>query len=74
MKATANAGSNIAFVKYWGVRRGGRQSLEPLNPSVSMTLDKARLYNRALTADEVAASGSGDGLYISEKELLLAIK
>jgi diphosphomevalonate decarboxylase len=42
MKATANAGSNIAFVKYWGVRRGGGHSLVPLNPSVSMTLDKAR--------------------------------
>ncbi len=42
MKATANAGSNIAFVKYWGVRRGERRGLVPLNPSVSMTLEKAR--------------------------------
>lgn len=42
MKATVNAGSNIALVKYWGVRRVGRQGLVPLNPSVSMTLDQAR--------------------------------
>ncbi len=42
MKATANAGSNIAFVKYWGVRKDRRHRLVPLNPSLSMTLDVAR--------------------------------
>jgi diphosphomevalonate decarboxylase len=42
MKATANAGSNIAFVKYWGVRKGRGDRRVPLNPSVSMTLDVAR--------------------------------
>ncbi len=42
MKATANAGSNIAFVKYWGVGRDRREGRLPLNPSVSMTLDAAR--------------------------------
>jgi diphosphomevalonate decarboxylase len=42
MKATANAGSNIAFVKYWGVGSGRRHPRLPLNPSVSMTLDAAR--------------------------------
>lgn len=42
MKATANAGSNIAFVKYWGVGKGRRERQLPLNPSVSMTLDVAR--------------------------------
>lgn len=42
MKATANAGSNIAFVKYWGVGKGRRLPRLPLNPSVSMTLDVAR--------------------------------
>jgi len=31
---------------------------------------KARLYDRALNADEVMASGSGNPNYISEKELL----
>ena len=42
MKATANAGSNIAFVKYWGVGKGRSNRRVPLNPSVSMTLDVAR--------------------------------
>jgi diphosphomevalonate decarboxylase len=42
VKATANAGSNIAFVKYWGVQKGPRNRQLPLNPSVSMTLDVAR--------------------------------
>jgi diphosphomevalonate decarboxylase len=42
MKATANAGSNIAFVKYWGVGKGRSNRQVPLNPSVSMTLDVAR--------------------------------
>jgi diphosphomevalonate decarboxylase len=42
VKATANAGSNIAFVKYWGVRKGLRNRQVPLNPSVSMTLNAAR--------------------------------
>jgi diphosphomevalonate decarboxylase len=42
MKATANAGSNIAFVKYWGVGKGRQRPRPPLNASVSMTLDVAR--------------------------------
>ncbi len=42
MKATADAGSNIAFVKYWGVGKGRRRPRLPLNASVSMTLDIAR--------------------------------
>jgi len=42
MKATANAGSNIAFVKYWGVGKGRSNRQVPLNPSVSMTLEVAR--------------------------------
>lgn len=42
MKATANAGSNIAFVKYWGVGEDKRGIRQPLNPSVSMTLSGAR--------------------------------
>ncbi len=33
---TAEAGANIAFVKYWGNRRQGKNL--PLNPSISMTL------------------------------------
>jgi len=46
MKASADAGSNIAFIKYWGVaQRDGepRGALPcPLNPSISMTLEGAR--------------------------------
>jgi diphosphomevalonate decarboxylase len=41
-KATANAGSNIAFVKYWGIRRDRPEDPTPLNTSVSMTLEAAR--------------------------------
>ncbi|MEW6440599.1 MAG: diphosphomevalonate decarboxylase [bacterium] len=41
-KATAGAGSNIAFVKYWGVRHGGADPMVPLNPSISMTLEEVR--------------------------------
>ena len=37
-----------------------------------MSLDRARLYDRALTASEVAASNSGEDLFISDKEVLLA--
>ena len=42
MKATANSGSNIAFIKYWGVRENGTGGYWALNPSVSMTLQTAR--------------------------------
>lgn len=64
MKATANAGSNIAFVKYWGVGRapagGGRPP--PLNPSISMTLDAARTtttveFRPGLQADACTING-----------------
>lgn len=40
MNATARAGSNIAFIKYWGVADPTENI--PLNSSISMTLD--RLY------------------------------
>jgi hypothetical protein len=43
------------------------------NKYLTVNLDKARLYNRALTADEVASSFSGDNLYISAEELLQAL-
>lgn len=40
MKATANAGANIALIKYWGTRDPDRNI--PLNDSVSITLDATR--------------------------------
>lgn len=43
------------------------------NKFLTVSVDKARLYNRALTADEVASSSSGHNLYVSEKELLQAL-
>ncbi|HIF01063.1 MAG TPA: hypothetical protein EYQ63_29650, partial [Fuerstia sp.] len=43
------------------------------NRYLTVTLDKARLYNRALTATEVASSASGDNLYISNQELVQAL-
>ena len=43
------------------------------NKFLSISVDKARLYDRALTAAEVAASSSGDIFYISDKDLLQAL-
>lgn len=43
------------------------------NKYLSVSIDKARLYDRALTAEEVAASSSGTNLYISDKDLEKAL-
>jgi hypothetical protein len=43
------------------------------NKFLKVSIDKARLYDRALTAEEVAASSSGDNTYISAENLLLAL-
>ena len=43
------------------------------NRYLTVTLDKARLYTRALTADEVTAAHSGRHDYISESELVKAL-
>ena len=40
-KATCRAGSNIAFIKYWGVAGGAEDLNIPLNNSISMTLADA---------------------------------
>ena len=40
---------------------------------LNVSIDKARLYDRALTADEVAASASGNNLFVSDADLLLAM-
>lgn len=42
------------------------------NRSLKVSLDKARLYDRSLTAEEVAAS-AGDNTYVSDEDLLLAM-
>ncbi len=36
---------------------------------LSVTIDKARLYDRALTPEEVAASASGNNFYVTEQQL-----
>jgi hypothetical protein len=43
------------------------------NKYLSVSLDRARLYDRALSAAEVASANSGDNLYISDQDLLLAL-
>lgn len=60
MRARANAGANIAFIKYWGTRDSELNI--PLNDSVSMTLDAARtttevVFSPHLNADELTING-----------------
>jgi Protein of unknown function (DUF1588)/Protein of unknown function (DUF1592)/Protein of unknown function (DUF1585)/Protein of unknown function (DUF1595)/Concanavalin A-like lectin/glucanases superfamily/Protein of unknown function (DUF1587) len=43
------------------------------NRFLKVSIDKARLYDRALTADEVAAAAEGNSSYISDQDLLLAM-
>jgi len=43
------------------------------NKFLSVSIDKARLYDRALTVEEVAAAHSGKNLYISEEQLLAGL-
>ena len=43
------------------------------NKYLNVRVDKARLYDRALTAEEVAASSEGENLYITDKQLRLAL-
>ena len=59
-KATAEAKSNIAFVKYWGNRDAARRV--PLNDSVSMNLDHATTtttveFDAALEDDQIVIGG-----------------
>jgi diphosphomevalonate decarboxylase len=60
VKSTANAGSNIALIKYWGNRDDELRL--PMNGSISMTLDAARTtttvaFDRAYDEDEVSIDG-----------------
>ena len=43
------------------------------NKYMQVNIDKARLYNRALTLDEVIASGSGTNSFVSQDEILGAL-
>ena len=43
------------------------------NKYLSISIDKARLYNRALVAGEVQASNSGRNLYVSDRDLTAAL-
>jgi hypothetical protein len=43
------------------------------NKFLKVSIDKARLYDRELTAEEVAVSASGNDHYISDDDLLLAM-
>jgi len=63
MKASARAGSNIAFIKYWGTRRDRPDLALPLNPSISMTLREARTTTTVVldsdaTEDHCTLNGS----------------
>jgi len=52
-RATAIAGANIAFIKYWG--RASTNPLVPLNSSISMTLDAAHTITTVTFDDAYAA-------------------
>ena len=60
---TAEAASNIAFVKYWGAR--DLERVEPANPSISMTLSRCRsicsatFFEGEHGADEILLVESG---------------
>ena len=63
MKATARAGSNIAFIKYWGV--ADKTLNLPLNDSISMTLDTMFTvttveFDEGLAQDEVIIGGNSE--------------
>ena len=60
MTATARAGSNIAFIKYWGNKDDGLNL--PMNGSISMTLDAAHTtttvtFDPTLTQDTFTLNG-----------------
>lgn len=61
MQATANAGANIALIKYWGVRDATLNI--PLTDSVSITLDSTRTtttvtFDPTLPADTLEIGGA----------------
>lgn len=65
LTAAACAGSNIAFVEYWGVRKESPGARIPLNPSISMTLREAVTITR-VTFRPGGAPGR-DSLLLNER-------
>ena len=61
-KSTAKAGSNIAFVKYWG--NANDELRIPMNGSISMTLDAAQ----TITTVEFSADLDRDILVLNEED------
>lgn len=43
------------------------------NKHLNVSIDRAKLYDRALTPAEVASANTGNNLYVSEKELVQAL-
>ncbi len=56
-KATCRAGSNIAFIKYWGVADGAEDLNIPLNNSISMTLADAHTTTTVAWNDSACLPG-----------------
>lgn len=66
-KATCRAGSNIAFIKYWGVADAGEDLNIPLNNSISMTLTDA--HTTTTVAWDVSACLPEDTVVIDGVQL-----
>jgi diphosphomevalonate decarboxylase len=60
-KTTVDAPANIAFIKYWGAR--DLEHAVPLNPSISMTLDRC---STRCTVEEI--DGGKDEVWLSEPD------
>ncbi|MFT5131092.1 MAG: hypothetical protein ACI8W8_004727, partial [Rhodothermales bacterium] len=66
-------GSAVFPKDKWSVVFGARHLPAGGNRLISASIDKARLYTRALTAEEVLASAGGTSLYVSEDDVLAAL-
>ena len=63
---TAEAASNIAFIKYWGA-----QDLEraiPVNPSISMTLDSCRSVCSVSYVPGTRSDAAGDEVWLADDD------
>jgi hypothetical protein len=57
----------------WSVIFGSRHLPAGGNRMIGASIDKARLYTRALTAEEVAASAGGASHYVSDDDVIAAL-